>query len=203
VSALVAALRRFPPNTDPGMKKLMHDAIASEIEVLRAQVDHYEKLRGGQITGREITSLHELPVWLIEARIAARLTQRHLAARIGVAEQQIRRWEANGARRPRRMILGTYVHNHGVWNDQGQPPQCGRRRGRHRGRRAHAGQRSNAGPSSRFSATVSRLWRFMAGRDAGGYPLSSGVSLLRSPHAAVKNGGRETVPEHGAKWFSK
>jgi DNA-binding XRE family transcriptional regulator len=87
--------REFPPNVDPGMKKLMHDAIASEIEVLRAQIDHYEKLREGRITGREITSLHELPVALIEARIAARLTQRQLAKRIGVAEQQVQRWEAN------------------------------------------------------------------------------------------------------------
>jgi HTH-type transcriptional regulator / antitoxin HipB len=47
------------------------------------------------ITSREITSLHELPIALIEARIAARLTQRQLAERIGVAEQQVQRWEAN------------------------------------------------------------------------------------------------------------
>jgi DNA-binding XRE family transcriptional regulator len=87
--------REFPASVDPGMKKLMHDAIASEIEVLRAQIDHYERLRDGHITSREITSLHELPIALIEARIAARLTQRQLAERIGVAEQQIQRWEAN------------------------------------------------------------------------------------------------------------
>jgi DNA-binding XRE family transcriptional regulator len=87
--------RDFPANVDPGMKKLMHDAIASEIEVLRAQIDHYKKLRDGHITSREITSLHELPVALIEARIAARLTQRQLAKRLEVAEQQIQRWEAN------------------------------------------------------------------------------------------------------------
>lgn len=87
--------REFPVNVDPGMKNLMHNAIASEIEVLRAQIDHYEKLRDGHIAGREITSLHELPGALIEGRIAARLTQRQLAKRIGVAEQQIQRWEAN------------------------------------------------------------------------------------------------------------
>jgi DNA-binding XRE family transcriptional regulator len=86
----------LPPNIDPGMPKLMHNAIVSEIESLRAQIEHYEKLRDGRITSREITSLHELPTALIEARIAARLTQRQLAKRIGVAEQQIQRWEANG-----------------------------------------------------------------------------------------------------------
>jgi DNA-binding Xre family transcriptional regulator len=83
--------RDLPPNIDPGM----HDAIVSEIGSLRAQMDHYEKLRDGRITGREITSLDDLPDALIEARIAAKLTQRQLAERIGVAEQQIQRWEAN------------------------------------------------------------------------------------------------------------
>lgn len=60
----------LPSTVDPGMPQLMHDAIASWIETLREQIDHYEKLRDGYITSREITSLHELPTALIEARIA-------------------------------------------------------------------------------------------------------------------------------------
>ncbi len=84
-----------PPDVDPGMKKIVHDAIASQIETLRDQLDHYEKLRDGRITSREITSLYELPVALIEARIAAKLTQRQLAKRLGVPEQQVQRWEAH------------------------------------------------------------------------------------------------------------
>jgi DNA-binding transcriptional regulator YiaG len=87
--------RELGPKEHPDMRKVVHDAIASEIEVLRAQIDHYEKLRDGRITSREITSLHELPVALIEARIAAKFTQRQLAERLGVAEQQVQRWEAN------------------------------------------------------------------------------------------------------------
>jgi DNA-binding XRE family transcriptional regulator len=87
--------RELPANVDPGMPQLMHNAIAGQIETLRRQIEHYEKLRDGQITSREITSLRELPTALIEARIAARLTQRQLAERIDVAEQQIQRWEAN------------------------------------------------------------------------------------------------------------
>jgi HTH-type transcriptional regulator / antitoxin HipB len=85
----------LPPNIDPGMLKVMHDAIASEIEVLRHQLDHYEKLRDGHLTSREIASLDDLPDALTEARIAAKLTQRGLAKRVGVAEQQIQRWEAD------------------------------------------------------------------------------------------------------------
>jgi hypothetical protein len=90
--------REIPPNFDPGMKKLMHDAIASQIETFRHEIDHYEKLRDGHITGREITSLHELPIALIEARIAARLTQRQLICRcvcqVGVLDRTgvCRRW---------------------------------------------------------------------------------------------------------------
>jgi DNA-binding Xre family transcriptional regulator len=87
--------REFPANVDPGMKQVMHDAIASQIETFRHEIDHYEKLRDGHITSRAMTSLTELPIALIEARIAARLTQRQLAERIGVAEQQVQRWEAN------------------------------------------------------------------------------------------------------------
>jgi DNA-binding Xre family transcriptional regulator len=89
------AERELSPNVDPRMKQVMNDALDSEIQVLREQIDHYEQLRDGQITGREITSLRELPTARIEARIAARLTQRQLAERIGVAEQQIQRWEAS------------------------------------------------------------------------------------------------------------
>ncbi|HTU78908.1 MAG TPA: helix-turn-helix transcriptional regulator [Solirubrobacteraceae bacterium] len=72
----------------------MHDAIASQIETFRHEIDHYEKLRDAHITSREVTLLHEFPTALIEARIAAR-PQRQLAERIGVAEQQIQRWGAN------------------------------------------------------------------------------------------------------------
>jgi DNA-binding XRE family transcriptional regulator len=87
--------RELSPDEHPDMRQVVHDAIASEIEALRRQIDHYEQLRDGHITSRELTSLRELPTALIEARIAARLTQRQLAERIGVAEQQIQRWEAN------------------------------------------------------------------------------------------------------------
>jgi hypothetical protein len=64
--------RELPANVDPGMKQVMQDAIASQIETFRHEIDHYEKLRDGHITSREITSLHELPIALIAARIAYR-----------------------------------------------------------------------------------------------------------------------------------
>jgi transcriptional regulator with XRE-family HTH domain len=44
---------------------------------------------------RALKSLTELPKALIEARIAAHVTQKALADRLGIAEQQVQRWEAN------------------------------------------------------------------------------------------------------------
>lgn len=42
----------------------------------------------------DVTSIERLPQNLIRARIASGLTQRELAARLGVKEQQIQRYEA-------------------------------------------------------------------------------------------------------------
>lgn len=81
-------------DVDPRLHQAMRDALASEADELRTQVEHYEQLRDGTITGRQLDSLRDLPTALIEARIAANLTQRALADRLGVAEQQVQRWEA-------------------------------------------------------------------------------------------------------------
>ena len=83
-------------NVDPLIHAGMRGALASEVEELRAQLQRYERLRDGAITGRELDSLRELPTALIEARIAANVTQRTLADRLGIAEQQVQRWEATG-----------------------------------------------------------------------------------------------------------
>ena len=52
-------------------------------------------LPAGRVAQRTLNSLRELPIALIEARIAARLTQREIAERVRVPEQQVQRWEAN------------------------------------------------------------------------------------------------------------
>lgn len=99
-----AELRRFEeavgnyvpgPGVDSGMKGVMDDALQSEVEVLSAQIKRYEDLRDGRVSRRQIDGLRDLPTALIEARIVAGLTQRALADRLGVPEQQVQRWEAN------------------------------------------------------------------------------------------------------------
>lgn len=73
----------------------MHDATASERDELCAQLARYDDLRSGRVAEPTLHLLRELPIALIEASIAARLTQRELAERLGVPEQQVQRWEGS------------------------------------------------------------------------------------------------------------
>lgn len=99
-----AARRRFEdalgkykpgPEVDPRMSKIMDDAWQSEIEVLTEQIERYEDLRASRIDRREIESVKDLAIALIEARIVSGLTQKNLAERLDLKPQQIQRWEAD------------------------------------------------------------------------------------------------------------
>jgi ribosome-binding protein aMBF1 (putative translation factor) len=78
----------------PLVQKAQRDAIQSQLEELKEQIAEYEALRDGQCSVLSLDSLEELPRALIRARIAAGLTQRELAERLGLKEQQIQRYEA-------------------------------------------------------------------------------------------------------------
>lgn len=80
---------------DPRIGGAMVDALVSQAETLREEIQRYEELRDGRITGRELRSLRDLPGALIEARIVAGLTQKQLGERLDIKEQQVQRWEAN------------------------------------------------------------------------------------------------------------
>jgi len=89
------ALTRGPaPDVHPRIHQAMQEGLASQIDDLREQVEQYEALKAGAIRGRVLTSIIDLLPALIEARIAAGLTQKTLSERLGVAEQQVQRYEA-------------------------------------------------------------------------------------------------------------
>jgi HTH-type transcriptional regulator/antitoxin HigA len=69
-------------------------ALESERELLSSQITDYQTLRSGSVSDFRTESLEELPTMLIKARIATGLSQAQLAARMGVKEQQIQRYEA-------------------------------------------------------------------------------------------------------------
>jgi ribosome-binding protein aMBF1 (putative translation factor) len=92
--AALARLEEQSSERHPLLQRALREGIESELHTLREQVAEYEALRNGQITVLEIDSLAELPDALIRARIAAGLTQKALAARLGLKEQQIQRYES-------------------------------------------------------------------------------------------------------------
>ena len=69
-------------------------ALESESEILAENIAEYEALRAGNRAGLQVNSLEELPTVLVKARIAQGLSQRALAERLGMKEQQIQRYEA-------------------------------------------------------------------------------------------------------------
>ena len=76
------------------LRQIMRDAMESQLEELQEQLAEYDALRSGKVTVLEIEGLQELPTALVRARIASGLTQKELARRLGLKEQQIQRYEA-------------------------------------------------------------------------------------------------------------
>ncbi len=76
--------------------QLQHDAIKSQYEELKSELNDYEALQAHAHQSLEISSFDDLPDALVKARIAAGLTQRQLADRLGMKEQQVQRYESNG-----------------------------------------------------------------------------------------------------------
>jgi HTH-type transcriptional regulator/antitoxin HigA len=70
-------------------------ALKSQLEEMTADIEEYEALKGGKVTEFEAPSLDDLPVLLVKARIARGITQKGLADRLHVKEQQVQRWESN------------------------------------------------------------------------------------------------------------
>lgn len=78
----------------PLLWKAQKDSLQSQLSELREEIEEYEALKSGQKAVLELNSLEELPSALIQARIASELSQKELAERLGIKEQQIQRYEA-------------------------------------------------------------------------------------------------------------
>ncbi len=76
--------------------ELQANALRSQIDELASEIAQYESLSSGKVSVLELHSLEELPQALIKARISAGLSQKDLADRLGLKEQQIQRYECTG-----------------------------------------------------------------------------------------------------------
>ena len=75
-------------------KAQAEDALRSQIADLEDELREYESLKAGGFQLNGLNVLFDLSVLLIKARISQGLSQRELAERIGVKEQQVQRYEA-------------------------------------------------------------------------------------------------------------
>ena len=82
------------PSLHPVLRKAQLAGLKSQLEDLRSEIQEYEALRSGKRRMIALDSIEELPKTLIQARIAAGLSQEELAAKLGLKPQQIQRYEA-------------------------------------------------------------------------------------------------------------
>jgi HTH-type transcriptional regulator / antitoxin HigA len=75
---------------------LQIDAARAQAADLAVELAEYEQLRSGATRSFEADTLSDLSTLLVRARVARGWSQRQLAAELGIAEQQIQRYEANG-----------------------------------------------------------------------------------------------------------
>ena len=94
------ALERFDTEsskdrkTHPRLIEAQRDAMQSQLQTLRDELAEYEDLESGVTPPPDLQYISVVPRDLIRARIASGLSQKELAKRLGMPEQQIQRYEA-------------------------------------------------------------------------------------------------------------
>lgn len=78
----------------PRASKAMREGLESQLQDLRAELTEYERLKGGKVASIVVDSILDLATGLIQARIVRNWTQKELAERLSLPEQQIQRYEA-------------------------------------------------------------------------------------------------------------
>ena len=78
----------------PRLVEAEREAMQSQLADLQEELDEYERLQSADLSIISVKSFDDLADGLIKARIAARLSQRALADRMEIKEQQIQRYEA-------------------------------------------------------------------------------------------------------------
>ena len=90
-------LRNRPEGLDgthPMIVQAQVDAASSQLADLEDELREYEAVKGGEFQVDVLRVVADLPALLIKARIAQGMTQKELADRLGLKEQQIQRYEA-------------------------------------------------------------------------------------------------------------
>ncbi len=97
----------------PLIAKAQKEAVESQLADLRSELREYESLKAGEFPIDDLKVVSGLPSMLIKARISRGMSQKDLAERIGLKEQQIQRYEATdyssaSLSRIREVVSGLY-----------------------------------------------------------------------------------------------
>ena len=87
-------LNRIKDNLHPRQFKIRQNGLQGMTGDILLDIAEYEELKGHP-SSIKIKSFNEIPVALIKARIALGMTQKDLAEKLGMKEQQIQRYESN------------------------------------------------------------------------------------------------------------
>lgn len=91
-----AAQQTSSVTVDPVLQEALREQALSQVEELRAEVEAYERIAGSSSLVLDIQSISQFSQALIHGRVAAGLTQKELADRLGVSKQQVQRDEQTG-----------------------------------------------------------------------------------------------------------
>ena len=78
----------------PKAVKAMRAGLRSQLDDIEVEVAEYDTLRQGKVRALKADSIVGIGAALIKARIVRNLTQKELAERLAIAEQQVQRYEA-------------------------------------------------------------------------------------------------------------
>jgi HTH-type transcriptional regulator/antitoxin HigA len=87
-------LERVREGIDPLIITAQRDSIQSQVSELEQQILAYEQLSSGRVRRLFPNSVTDIGQKLVDARIAQGWTQRSLAERLGMKEQQVQRYES-------------------------------------------------------------------------------------------------------------
>ncbi|MGA7674289.1 MAG: helix-turn-helix transcriptional regulator [Rhizomicrobium sp.] len=93
----IAEMKAGPAERDgihPRLVQAEREALESQLDDLASEIAEYERLKTAAAPMISVDSFDDLAEGLIKARIAAGISQKELADRLGLKEQQVQRYEA-------------------------------------------------------------------------------------------------------------
>jgi DNA-binding Xre family transcriptional regulator len=211
----IASANAAAPADDvhPDMHRAMRAGLVSQAEELRQEIARYEKLKSGQVKTRRLDRIGDLQDALVEGRIVAGMTQKELARRVGLAEQQIQRYEGTryrGVSLERLDEIGSAVGLHVrevVYKVANRPASSTEPRGKTTGspsggkRHAAAGGTSRSARKSASSSASQRSGRAAAqsSRSASAGRSSSKSGSRSASQPSSRSGSQASRPSSTRK----